>query len=255
MKIAVIPDTQVKPDITLDYLEWIGKYMVAKRPDVIVHIGDFADMPSLSSYDRGNKSFEGRRYIHDVEVTREGMERMMAPIHKYNYVQKKYKKPQYTPRLVMCLGNHEERINRAIEEDPKMDGTISIEDLGYAGAGWEVFPFLQPVVIEGIAFCHFFASGVMGRPIGTARALMNKKHMSCFAGHLQGRDIAYGRRADGRDMTAIISGSCYLHDEQYLNPQTNNHWRGLYMLHNVQDGAFDEMPVSLNYLGQKYGRA
>jgi hypothetical protein len=49
-------------------------------------------------------------------------------------------------------------------------------------------------------------------------------------------------------MTAIIAGSAYIHDEDYLSVQTNQHWRGIYMLHEVKDGAFDEMAVSMDYL-------
>ena len=74
MKHLIIPDTQVKRGVDLSYLEWIGKYIVDKKPDVIVQIGDFADMPSLSSYDVGKKSFEGRRYKDDIEAAREGMD-------------------------------------------------------------------------------------------------------------------------------------------------------------------------------------
>ena len=252
MKIAVIPDTQVKPGIKLDYLEWVGKYLVQKRPDVIVCLGDFGDMPSLSSYDIGKKSFEGRRYKKDVGAVKEAMEIFLGPLHRYNFIQRKYKKPEYKPRKVMLYGNHENRIERVVEEDPRLEGTISLDDLGYEAAGWEVHPFLKQVVIEGVAFSHYFCSGIMGRPIISARMLLTKKHMSCVAGHQQGRDIAYAQRGDGRDMTAIIAGSCYLHSEPYLNPQTNNHWRGMYMLHNVKDGAFDEMAVSLEYLKSKY---
>jgi hypothetical protein len=252
VKIAFLPDTQVKPGVDLSYMTWLGKYMVAKRPDVIVHPGDFADMASLSSYDKGKKSFEGRRYKKDIEVTHKAMELFLDPIKKYNYIQKKYKKPEYKPRMVMLYGNHENRIVRATEEEPMLDGTISLEDLKYKEYGWETHPFLKVITIGGIAFSHYFSSGVKGLAISSARALMTKKHMSCIAGHQQGRDIAYGQRADGTDMTCIISGSCYLHEEAYLNPQTNNHWRGMWMLHNVKDGAFDEMPVSLDYLRSKY---
>ena len=69
MKHLIIPDTQVKPGVDLNYLAWVGKYIVEKKPDVVVQIGDFADMPSLSSYDTGKKSFEGRRYKDDIELT------------------------------------------------------------------------------------------------------------------------------------------------------------------------------------------
>jgi hypothetical protein len=253
VKILVIPDTQVKDGVPLDHLDWCGQYIVDKKPDVVLHLGDFADMESLSSYDIGKKSFEGRRYTTDVQVAKEAMGRLMKPLRLHNARQVKNHEQRYWPDRVILLGNHEDRINRAIENDPKLEGLISTDDLGYAEYGWRVVPFLEPIVIEGVAFSHYFPSGMMGRPCISARMLLTKKHMSCVAGHQQGRDIAYGQRADGTNMTAIIAGSFYLHDEKYLNHQTNKHWRGVYMLHEVKDGSFDEMPVSIEYLKRKYG--
>ena len=69
---------------------------------------------------------------------------------------------------------------------------------------------------------------------------------------MQGRDIAYGKRANGKSITAIIAGSFYQHDESYLNPITNSVWRGIYVLNEVKDGSFDEMAVSIGYLRRKY---
>ena len=134
-----------------------------------------------------------------------------------------------------------------------LQGLISVEDLEYAKFGWEVIPFLQPINIEGVMFCHYFVSGVLGNPVTTARALLTKHHQSCIAGHQQGRDIAFGKRADGTEMTAMIVGSGYEHDEHYLNHQTNNHWRGIVVLNEVQNGTFDEIMVSMRYLRSKYG--
>ena len=59
---AVLPDIQAKPGQDFSFLTAIGEYLVEKQPDRWICIGDFADMPSLSSYDVGKKSFEGRRY-------------------------------------------------------------------------------------------------------------------------------------------------------------------------------------------------
>jgi hypothetical protein len=151
------------------------------------------------------------------------------------------------------MGNHENRINRAIYNDPKLEGLISTDDLNYKKY-WEEIPFLQPIVIEVVAFCHYFCSGVMGLPVGTARAMLTKMHMSCVAGHQQGRDIAYGQTAGGKEICAIISGSFYDHDENYLNYQTNNHFRGMYMLYDVCDGSFEEVAVPLKWLKKKYGK-
>jgi hypothetical protein len=43
----IIPDCQIKPGHDYNYLRAIGNYIVKKRPDVIVNIGDFAEMTSL----------------------------------------------------------------------------------------------------------------------------------------------------------------------------------------------------------------
>jgi len=252
MKHLVIPDCQVKPKVDISYLHCIGNYIVAKQPDVIVCIGDFADMPSLSSYDTNKKSFEGRTYKADVKSVHTGMELLLGPLWEYQDRQRKDKKKMYRPRMILTLGNHEDRIDRAINTDRKLEDLISIGDLNYEHYGWEVYPFLDVVVVDGVAYSHYFASGVMGRPVTSAQALINKKHMSCFAGHQQGRQIAYARKADGTEITCIIAGSCYLHNEDYLSSQGNNHWRGIYMLHEVDNGAFDEMAVSLRYLMKEY---
>jgi hypothetical protein len=250
MKILVLPDVQAKPGNDFSFLTSIGNYIIAKKPDVIVNIGDFADMESLSTYDRGLKSFEGRSYQKDIWAAREAMDALLTPIFEFNKRAKQNKDKQYKPRMVLTLGNHENRINRAINEDRKLDGLISTGDLPYQD--WEVFPFLEVVVIEGVAFSHYFTSGAMGRPICTAQALLTKQHMSCVAGHQQGRQIAFGKRADGKGMTSLIIGSCYEHDEDYLGSQGNIHWRGLYLLHGCKDGEFDECAVPLSYIKEHY---
>lgn len=248
----IIPDVQTKPGHDTKFLTAIGNYIVKKKPDVIVQIGDFADMPSLSSYDIGKKSFEGRRYKDDIQASHEAMEALLGPMWKYNEQQRRNKKGAYNPRMVLTLGNHEERILRAVENDAKLEGVLSIDDLMYKDYGWEVHDFLNVVVIDGVAYSHYFPSGVAGRPATTASALLSKKHMSCVAGHQQGRQMASGYRADGKRITTIIAGSCYEHDEDYMGPQGNQHWRGIVVLHDVRDGESDEMFVSLPWLKNKY---
>lgn len=250
----VIPDTQIRPGDELDFIEHIGRYIVAMKPDVIVQLGDWADMPSLSLWDKGKKSYEGRKYKADIEHANLALDILNQCIYAEISRLKNNHKKRWFPRRVFCLGNHEDRINRAIEDDRKLEGLISTDDLNFARTGWEVYPFLQPVVIDGVVYCHYLTSGVMGRPITTAQALLTKRHMSAIVGHQQGKQIATAQRADGKLMTAIIAGSCYLHNEDYLGHQGNNHFRGLVVLNEVEDGQFDEMFVSLSYLRNKYGK-
>jgi hypothetical protein len=255
MKHLIIPDAQCKDGVPLDHLTWAGKFIVAKKPDVIICIGDFADMPSLSSYDVGKKVFEGRRYQTDVKCSHTAMELLLKPMWDYNRAAATNHHKRYTPRMVLTLGNHEDRIDRCIEADAKLEGVLSLKDLKYEEYGWEVVPYLEPIIIDGVAYCHYFTSGVLGKPVTSAAALLSKKHQSCVMGHVQGRQIAYGTRADGKQITGLFVGGFYQHDEAYLRWQGNKHWRGLWVLHEVNDGSFDEMPVSLSYLKGKYGAA
>lgn len=251
-KHLILPDVQLRPGDDLEFLRCIGRYIAKKKPDVIVCLGDFADMASLSSYDIGKKSYEGRRYLKDVEATKEGMTALLEPIKVMNQQLRANKQKQYSPRKVMLLGNHEHRTNKVVNSDAKLEGIISTKDLGYE-RDWEVHPFLEVVIIDGVAYSHYFTSGPYGNPCSSAQVMLTKKHMSCIAGHQQGLQIAMGHRADGTSITGIIAGSCYEHDEDYLGPQGNKHWRGILVLHEVEDGSFDLMPVSLKYLKKKYG--
>jgi len=247
---CVIPDVQAKAGNDFTYLSYVGKYIAEKKPDVVVNIGDFADMPSLSSYDRGKKSFEGRSYTQDLDAAVEAMASLTRPIFLEQQRLKVNKQKQWNPRMILTLGNHEERINRAIEEDRKLDGLISIDDLPYHS--WEVYPFLEIITVDGVNYSHFFTSGVMNRPCPSARQMLVKKHMSCVQGHVQTMDIATDYKADGSTITGLFAGCCYEHDEEYLTRQGNNYFRGIHFLYEVHDGSFYHHAISLKYLKEKY---
>lgn len=244
----ILPDCQIKPGQDTTWLRKVGEYCVSQKPDVLVCLGDFYDMPSLSSYDTGKRVFEGRRYTEDIDAGRRAMGEFLAPIREEQARLKRNKEKLWKPQMVFLLGNHEQRIERATNNDPKLTGLMSYEDLQLERFGWDVKDFLSVVVLDGIAFSHYFGSGAMGRPIGTSGAMVNKLHMSAIAGHQQGRQVSYGRKADGSHFTCIIAGSCYPHDEDYLGHQGNAHWRGVIILNEVNNGRFDECFVSLKYI-------
>jgi 3',5'-cyclic AMP phosphodiesterase CpdA len=244
----VIPDQHAHPDHANERFEWLGKLIVDLRPDVIVNLGDMADMPSLCSYDKGTKGFEGRRYKKDIEVTLDAQERMFTPI-------KKAKKKR--GRYVFCVGNHEERINRATSADAVLDGTISLDDLHLKEHGWEVIDFLRPVVVDGIAYSHYFTSGVMGRPVGgenPAKTLLNKQHMSVTAGHTHTLDFASTTTASGQRIMGLVAGAYVDHESGWNNPQSEAlWWSGVVIKRHVEDGSYDPQFVSIEALRKEYG--
>lgn len=249
----VIPDTQIYPGADMLFMHCIGEYILHKRPHGVIMLGDLADMESLSSYDKGKRSYEGRRYKNDIECVITAQSILWAPVRKYNA--RVSTRKQYNPRTVFLEGNHEERGRRATDLDPMLYGTIdTLRDLKVREFWQEVHEFLKVVVINGVAFSHYFGTGLMNKPCSTAQIQLRKMHMSCIAGHQQGRQTFTERSADGRLLTSIIAGSSYPYDFSYLGPQGNNHWRGVLMLHNMKDGQFDEVYVPTQYLLSKYGQ-
>jgi hypothetical protein len=242
----VIPDIQAKPDVEHDHMEWVANYAIEKRPDVIVQIGDWADMPSLSLYDKGKRCYEGRRYVKDVEAANYSLERFERPLEEYN---RTHPEDPYNPRKVETWGNHEHRIIRACELDAALDGKLSINDLDHERRGWECHDFLEVVRIDGIEYSHYFTSGNMGRPVGSAAALLRERQNSAVMGHVQHTDMAFHKKTQN---IAIFAGIYYLHDETYLGPQGNQTRRQIVMLHEVEDGKFDPMFVSLRFLKKRY---
>ncbi len=250
----IIPDAHAKPGVDNDRFYWLGQLIVDKKPDVIVCIGDFADMESLSSYDKGKRSFEGRRYKKDVESVIEAQKILFEPIIEYNETIGR-EKGVYKPRLVMCLGNHENRINRVTNDSPELDGILSISDLQYEKFGWEVYGFLDRVIIDGIAYSHYFGSGVMNRPIGgehSAANLIKKQFMSCTAGHSHIRDFSERTRADGKKIVGLVCGCYFDHDEEYASNANALWWRGIVIKNHVDDGEYEPEFINIKTLREMY---
>lgn len=242
-KHLVIPDVQAKPGVGLDHLDAAGNYIAEKCPDVVVIIGDFYDFPSLSSWDKGKRSAEGRRYRDDLEAGHEALERLMVPIIKSGNI----------PEIHVTLGNHEHRIIRATDSDPTLYGTMGYEDLHFEKWGIKVHPFLEVVEIDGISYSHYFYNPNTGKPYaGSALTKLKNIGLSYVMGHQQGIDVAMRELPNGKTQHGLVAGSFYQHDEIYRGPQANGHWNGIVMLHEVQDGQYDLMQISLDFLRRRY---
>ena len=242
-KVLVIPDTQVRPGVPTEHLLWIGRYIKEQQPDAVVHLGDHYDLPSLSSYEgKGSKWFEGKTYMADVEAGNRGLELIEEGLGGF--------KPA---RKVLLRGNHENRGDRAVNADPRLEGLIGEHLYNDVKLGWEIVPFLKPIEIHSLTFSHFFQNPGTGRPYsGNVETMLKNIGFSFVAGHQQG--LRWGRRelTNGRVQIGLIAGSCYLHNEEYRGYQAASEWRGVAVLHEVADGNYDPMFVSLNYLKEKF---
>lgn len=254
MDILCIPDAHAHPEAGNERFDILGKFIIERRPSVILCIGDLFSMDSLSSFDKGKRSFEGRRYTKDIEVGIDAQRRMFAPTIEHNKL--KSDKKKYKPRKVFTLGNHEHRIERATQEAPELEGAIGYKDLKLEEFGWEVYPFRDVVNIEGVNFSHYFSSGVMDRAISgnnIGKSLLNIKKATVVQGHSHLLSIATEVTVNN-DRIWGISAGCYLdHYEPYTSKSIQEtFWRGVLMLSDVHNGDFDLELISLDRLKKYY---
>lgn len=247
-RLLIIPDAHASPAYGSDRFAWLGRMIAAERPDVIVCLGDFADMPSLSAYDKGKRGFEGRRYVNDVAATREALSVMHAEF-------------DCRPEMILTLGNHEFRVDRATSDASELDGTLSIDDLGFREHGWQLVPYQSTALVAGFACSHHFASGVAGRPIGGVNAAASMTRLlftSAIVGHSHVADYARRTRPDGSHVLGIVAG-CYVapdHSEGWSAASEHLWWRGCLVLEDAHNGDAGEIRwVSQERMRALYGGA
>jgi hypothetical protein len=249
--ICVIPDTQVKADVPLDHLEALGNYLVEKQPDYVVQIGDWYDMPSLSSYDEKKAGFETRDYKADIDAGNEAMRILEAPIAAYN--KGKRGKNRYEPKKIMTLGNHDNRINRFREDaiNARFRNVVTQKD--FELDGWQVVPFLKIIKVCGIHMSHYFYAQQSGRPLGgNAQYKLTKLKFSYCMGHVQQMSIASETLNNGNTIRGLVAGSFYQHKEEYRGEQNSAEWQGIHLLHECRNGNYDHSEISMGFLRRRY---
>lgn len=256
--ICVIPDCHSTPGDPGHRFTWLGKFIVDERPDTIVVLGDFADMASLSSYDKGKGSAEGRRVKADLEWAQTHQQMVWDPLIALREGQRANRKKQYSPDVRWLEGNHEYRIRRFENDNPALIGSLPTELITYDEHSTIFYPFLEFCYVDGIVFSHYFPSR-MGRALGGAypgRTILQHNKMSCVSGHAHIWDLDVKTRADGRKMFGLCAGwyGNMDHAEEFSKGSDHTWWNGITMLYGVEDGSFRELrAISQERLKEKYG--
>lgn len=255
--IVVIGDAHAHPDYPNDRFDWLGQLIVDTRPDIIVDIGDFADIPSLGRQEVGTMAFEGRRYKNDIACAIDARRRVKAPSDALSAHLEAQHRARWNPRWVAIGGNHDdEHFTRTVHYDAKLEGLISKADLKLAELGWEAYPFGEMVDIEGFLFTHYFMGGVMGKPIGGLYPTVNflkRYHASCVQGHTHYFQMRHEMGRQGK-LYAFIAG-CYF---DYNPTWTNAHIfydRGILILRGVEQGSLESFEwLGINEIKERYAK-
>lgn len=248
--ILVIPDAHAHPDFHNERFTWLSGLIKDLKPDVVVNLGDGADMPSLCSYDKGKKSFHGRTYKRDIDSFLDSQDRLWEPLRRSK---------KKLPETVYCVGNHEARIGKAIELQPELEGTISYDDLQltrwydhvvhYDGGSPGI------INIEGIDFAHYFISGVMGRAVGgehPAYSLVTKRLRSSTCGHVHTADYCVRTNGGGRKVMGCVAGVFQDYRASWAGGANDLWWKGVVFKREVENGTYDIQWISLDAIKKEY---
>lgn len=242
----IIPDAQVKPESRIEHIRWAGQAILEYKPDLVIILGDWWDLPSLNSHaEKGSIEVEGRRYDDDIAAGN-------AAFKLLNSYFNKTRSKSWNPRKVFLEGNHENRANRVANNDPKWKGIVGSHNC--QTLDWERHEFLKIVEIDGIKYCHYFPNPFSGKPIGgTIVNRLNAIGTSFVQGHQQGFLYASKQYPD-HVKHGLVAGRFYLEHESYRPGDVqNNEWNGIVVLNGVSNGDYDLMPLRIDYLRRKYG--
>lgn len=239
----VIGDAHVRPGCNLDRFTWLMKRINEVKPTHIIQIGDFADMHSLSFYDKGKVGHEGRRYLADIDSLNEVLHFMEKESKKYKWTRENW----FNIEKHTTLGNHEHRIIRATELCPELHGVIGFHDFQYPEYGWKMHGFLTPLKLQGVTYMHYLPNK-MGKAVSgmhQANSMINTFGASITVGHSHLIDFKVRSYLHTR-INALVCGSFLAkgQKEEYAGMTQELWWRGIVVKTNVHKGKYDPSFIS-----------
>ena len=246
--IVVIPDTHVAPGEDNFRATLLGKYIRKVKPTHIVHIGDLAEMGSMSYHD----PVKSCTFQADCDAVEDFMARL----------RKAAGKAWDEAHTVFIEGNHEARMRRKVADMPELEGIVNLEALGVyydfdEVVEWDGFPGGPGMIeINGVRFSHFVQTR-MGRAMSganQARNMIRDWHQSCVVGHSHSLNYCTEPLPDGGHLHGVVVGCFFDHDHSWAGQSQRRYWRGIITLHDVIDGQMDVEQMSLYRLQKRFSK-
>lgn len=250
--ILVFSCAHADPHHSNERFDWLGKYIFDTKPDMVIDLGDGADMISLNSFDtRYPQALVANQYEKDIEVYNDSQSRL-----RHQFKKNKKKKPTW----IGHEGNHENRIKKYLKEHPRMAGEkygVSFGHLQtdkwfdeyheYENGGPSISSY------NGVDFSHFFSSGNFGTAtsgVHHAYTVINNRHNSSVCGHSHKRDLYF---KDGPGSIGMVVGCYKGHEEGWAGQANKDWWNGVVLMKDVDQGRFEPQFISMSALEREYG--
>lgn len=251
---VVFSCAHVTPEVPNDRFTWLGKFLYDLKPDMVIDLGDGADMKSLNSYDtRYPQAIVTQSYEKDIESYNDAQERL-----RWQFRNHKKKRPYW----VGLEGNHENRIKKAITNDPRLEGQKYGVSFGHLQTKewfneYHEYHNSAPSIADydGVSYAHYFSSGNYGTAVsGTHHAytLLQNRNSSSTCGHSHKRSLYFKDGSYPNPIIGLVAG-CYKGGEEAWAGQANNDWwKGVVIKREVRNGYYEPEFVSLKTLEKEY---
>ena len=185
-KIVVCPDTHI-PNHNLQAWNCFLESCRVVKPDVLVLIGDFADLASVSSHPKGAK--EEARLKKELSAVNEALDQICS---------------LNIPRIVYLFGNHENRFDRYINSRaPELDDVVTLpEELRLKERGIEYYPYGEIFKLGKMNFVH----DVNRCGINTARQSLQDVGDNITIGHSHRAAVVYSGTIEGDTHVGVNVG-------------------------------------------------
>ena len=234
-RIVLIPDIHY-PFEDRKACESVLKYCAANHVDEFVQLGDLLDINSVSAHNKGKpRLVEGERLMKDYTYAGKRLDEWTQAVRTKNT----------DCTLALLQGNHEQRVNRFVEEHPALEGLIEPHiglDLKRRGIRW----------IESYPKGELYKSGHMyahhGLYCGSHPAKKHVDHygVNIFTGHCHTVQV-HSKVLHGKNKTLIgatIGCLCRL-DMPYLLGAPTAWQTAFAVIHMLPNGFFSWNIVSI----------
>jgi predicted phosphodiesterase len=257
--VLVIPDGHVDDVHDLSRFAYLGNLIVERKPDMIVQLGDFVTVGSLSHFDmKKSRKMEGMRFSSEMQAGRTALDLLFGPMNKYNEKMKVQKRKKYEPEVIWCEGNHEFRVESYLDYHPHLVGQLELflpQNLNYGAYPiTEIVPYREFITRDGISYTHAPINAAC-KPTTGKFALYRASEIfatSIVFGHLHRKEGLNLMRHGGGILQVFSAGCFFEHVDDYALGAQNIYWRGVQMLHVWDEGRFDIEEIGIARLKEEY---
>jgi len=234
-RLIVLPDMQV-PFEDKRTLKAVEQYMGEHKFDEYLNLGDFMDFNCISSFNKGQlRKIEGQTVAEDYIHGNKILDRHQALIRKNN--------PD--AKFTLLEGNHEFRVERYIDENPQVRGSVEVEvglKLKERGFKWvRCYQKGQVYTVGNAVFHHGKYTNLYH-----ATKMVQNYGTNIFYGHTH--DVqSFSKVLYGKDKTIVGQslGCLCEYEQSYIQGNPTNWQQAFAVFYFTDDGFFDYYVVRI----------